>query len=56
MPVDAGLRRLIEPHADADAMHSYAVAHGMTTISQHALALARQGAITLAEAFRIHVD
>lgn len=56
MPVDAGLRRLIEPHADAEGIHQYAVRHGMRTISQNALELARHGTITLAEAFRIHVD
>jgi len=56
MTVDAGVRRLIEPHADADAIHQHALEQGMTTISQHALSLARGGTITLAEAFRIHVD
>ena len=56
MTVDAGLRRLIEPHADADAIHRHALDQGMRTISQHALSLARGGTITLAEAFRIHVD
>jgi type IV pilus assembly protein PilB len=56
MTVDAGARRLIEPHADADAIHRNAIEHGMTTISQHALRLARSGTITLGEAFRIHVD
>ena len=56
MGVDAGLRRLIEPHADVDAIQRYAIEHGMTTISKHALGLARLGTITLAEAFRVHVD
>lgn len=56
MTIDPGLRRMIEPHADADAIHRHAVEHGMTTISQHALSLARRGTISLAEAFRIHVD
>jgi type IV pilus assembly protein PilB len=56
LPIDHDLRHLIEPDADADAIHALAVRNGMRPITEHALALARAGTISLAEAFRIRVE
>jgi len=56
LPVSAGLRRLMVADADADAIHAVAVGEGMVPITDHAVALARAGVISLAEAFRIRVE
>jgi type IV pilus assembly protein PilB len=56
LPLSAAVRRLVVPNADADAIHATAVAEGMVPITDHALALARAGVISLAEAFRIRVE
>ena len=56
MVMNARLRALIEPGADADALHRTALDDGMTPITQAALALARQGTISLAEAWRVRAD
>jgi type IV pilus assembly protein PilB len=56
LPVTAEIRRLVVPNADADAIHAAAVAQGMVPITDHAIALARAGVISLAEAFRIRVE
>jgi type IV pilus assembly protein PilB len=56
LPVTAEIRRLVVPNADADAIHAAAVAQGMVPITDHAVALARAGVISLAEAFRIRVE
>jgi type IV pilus assembly protein PilB len=56
LPVTAEIRRLVVPDADADAIHAAAVAQGMVPITDHAVALARAGVISLAEAFRIRVE
>ncbi|MBX3696938.1 MAG: type II/IV secretion system protein [Dokdonella sp.] len=50
------LRRLIVPGADADALHEAAIAEGMIPITQAAVALARSGAISLTEAWRVRAD
>jgi len=56
MVMNARLRALIEPGADADALHRTALEDGMTPITQAALALARQGTISLAEAWRVRAE
>jgi type IV pilus assembly protein PilB len=50
------LSALIVPGANADAVHRLAVEEGMTPLTQAALALARTGAISLAEAWRVRAD
>ncbi len=56
MVMSPRLRQLIVPGADADALHVAAIAEGMVPITQAAIALARSGAISLAEAWRIRAD
>ena len=50
------IRALIVPGAEADAIHDAAIEAGMTTITQAAVRLARSGAISLAEAWRVRAD
>lgn len=50
------LRELIVPGAEADAIHRVAVEEGMRPITQAAVALARSGAISLAEVWRVRAD
>ena len=50
------LRRLVVPGADAEALHTAAIVEGMVPITQAALALARSGVISLAEAWRVRSD
>ena len=50
------LRELIMPGAEADTIHRVAVEEGMRPITQAAVALARSGAISLAEAWRVRAD
>lgn len=56
MPITAAMRRLIVANVDGDAVHDQAVVDGMIPITQQALALARAGTISLAEAYRIRVE
>jgi type IV pilus assembly protein PilB len=56
LPMTTATRRLVVPNADAEALHETAVAEGMVPITDHALALARAGVISLGEAFRIRVE
>jgi type IV pilus assembly protein PilB len=56
MVLDARVRALVVPGADADALHRAALEGGMTPITEAAVALARQGAISLAEAWRVRAD
>jgi type IV pilus assembly protein PilB len=56
MPISAGVRHLIEPNADADAIHEQAVGEGMTPLTARALQLAREGVLSLAEVYRIRVE
>mgnify|MGYP003296041132 CR=1 FL=1 len=50
------LRKLIVPGAEAGAIHDIAIEEGMVPITQAAVALARSGAISLAEAWRVRAD
>jgi type IV pilus assembly protein PilB len=50
------LSALIVPGANAQAIHEAAVEEGMTPITQAAVALARAGTISLAEAWRVRAD
>lgn len=54
--MSARLRELIVPGAMADAIHRAAVEEGMTPITQAAVALARNGEISLMEAWRVRAD
>jgi type IV pilus assembly protein PilB len=56
MVMTPSLRRLIVPGADADALHAAAISEGMIPITQAAVALARSGVISLAEAWRVRAD
>jgi len=50
------LQALIVPGAEADALHRAAIADGMTPITQAAVRMAREGRISLAEAWRVRAD
>ena len=50
------VRRLIVPGAEADRIHETALQQGMRPLTQSAVALAREGRISLAEAWRIRTD
>lgn len=50
------LRELVLPGAEADTIHRVAVEEGMRPITQAAVALARTGAISLAEVWRVRAD
>jgi len=50
------LRTLVVPGAEADRIHQVAIEDGMVPITQAAVALARAGAISLAEAWRVRAD
>jgi type IV pilus assembly protein PilB len=50
------LRSMIVPGAESDALHRQAVADGMTPITRAALALAREGRISLMEAWRVRAE
>jgi len=54
--VTPAIRRLIQPHCEADVIHETALREGMVSLTAHALALARQGVISLGEAFRLRID
>jgi type IV pilus assembly protein PilB len=54
--VTPAIRRMIVPGAEADRIHELAVAEGMVPITQSALALARAGRISLAEAWRVRAE
>ncbi len=56
MMVTPRIRELIVPGAEADAIHSAAVEEGMVPITQAAVTLARSGAISLKEAWRVRAD
>jgi type IV pilus assembly protein PilB len=51
--VDASIRRMIVPGAEADRIHDQALANGMVSLTERALELARAGRISLAEAWRV---
>ncbi len=54
--VSPAIRKLIVPSAEADSIHALAIAEGMTPITQAAVRLAREGRISLAEAWRVRAD
>ncbi len=54
--ITAEQRRLIAPEAEADRIHEQALADGMRSITAAALELARDGRISLSEAFRVRAD
>ncbi len=56
MRVTPTIRRLIVPDADADRIHATALAEGMVPITEAAVRMARQGRISLAEAYRVRAD
>ena len=56
LEVTPAIRRLIVPGAEADAIHAAALAQGMVPITRAAVALARAGTISLAEAYRVRAD
>ncbi|MCG6117444.1 MAG: GspE/PulE family protein [Aquimonas sp.] len=56
LEVTPAIRSLIVPGAEADRIHDTAVAEGMRSITQSALKLAREGLISLAEAYRVRTD
>lgn len=56
MMVTPKIRSLIVPGAEADAIHAAAIEAGMIPITQAAVQLARSGAISLTEAWRVRAD
>ncbi|MDX2299928.1 MAG: GspE/PulE family protein [Xanthomonadaceae bacterium] len=54
--VNDAIRQQIVPGADADRIHGIAVAAGMTPLTTLAMALARSGEISLAEAYRVRTE
>jgi type IV pilus assembly protein PilB len=56
MIVTPKIRSLIVPGAEADAIHAAAIEGGMVPITQAAVRLARSGAISLAEAWRVRAE
>jgi type IV pilus assembly protein PilB len=56
MPITPAIRKLIVPNVDGDAVHAEAIAAGMVSITDQAIALARAGVISLDEAYRIRVE
>jgi type IV pilus assembly protein PilB len=56
MRVTPAIRDLIEPDVAADRIHAAALAGGMIPITEAAVSMARQGRISLTEAYRIRAD
>lgn len=54
--VSAAIRQRIAPGAEADRIHMLATAEGMTPLTHAAMALARQGLISLDEAYRVRAS
>ena len=50
------IRKLIVPGAEADSIHQLAIEEGMVPITQAAVAMARDGMISLMEAWRVRAD
>jgi type IV pilus assembly protein PilB len=50
------LRELIVPGAEADTIHRIAIEEGMRSLTRAAIDLARRGAISLAEVWRVRAD
>ena len=56
MEITPAIRELIKPGVDADRIHRQALAGGMVPLTQAAVAMARAGLISLAEAYRTRAD
>ena len=56
MVVTPRIQSLIVPGAEADTIHRVAIEEGMVPITQAAVRLAREGRISLAEAWRVRAD
>ena len=56
LEVTPEIRQLIVPGAEADRIHAQALAQGMTSLTQSAVAMARAGRISLMEAYRVRTD
>lgn len=56
MVVTPRVQNLIVPGAQADTIHRVAIEEGMVPITQAAVRLAREGVISLAEAWRVRAD
>ena len=56
MRITPEIRGLIEPGVQADRIHQAALDGGMVPITAAALRLAREGRISLAEAYRVRAD
>ncbi len=56
MIVTPAIQKLIVPLAEMDLIHQTAVSEGMTPLTQAAVNLARTGAISLAEAWRVRAE
>ena len=56
MRITPEIRDMIEPGVQADRIHRVALAGGMVPITEAALRMARDGRISLAEAYRVRAD
>ena len=56
MKITPAIRDLIQPGVEADRINQAALAEGMIPITEAAVLMARQGRISLAEAYRIRAD
>jgi type IV pilus assembly protein PilB len=56
LEVTPEIRRLIVPGAEADRIHEKALEQGMRPLTQSAVAMAREGRISLTEAYRVRSD
>ena len=56
MRITPEIRDMIEPGVQADRIHRVALAAGMVPITEAALRMAREGRISLAEAYRVRAD
>ena len=56
MRITPAIRDMIEPGVQADRIHQAALASGMVPITEAALRMAREGRISLAEAYRVRAD
>ncbi|HRQ63327.1 MAG TPA: GspE/PulE family protein [Xanthomonadaceae bacterium] len=56
LEVTPEIRHLIVPGAEADRIHEKALELGMRSLTQSAVAMAREGRISLAEAYRVRSD
>ena len=53
MPVNEGIRRLIDMRSTTDTIRKNAIEDGMTTLFQSAISLALDGQTSLEEALRV---